>query len=361
MKKVLWLLVSVVILVGCIFLCACNSQNGNSINSESNAPTINEKPSQEKLLEYALAVKNKAGNAIKNVSFVICSADGQIVYEGITDANGNGTIQLAEGGEYVIKLTGVPIGYLTEEEYHFENQNTEIVLSSQVIADSMPDNTYYQLGNIVYDFTCITADGKKFTLSEVLKEKKAVMLAFPYTGDSSLISNMDAIHTAYKSFQDDICVLHVFLGEQQASEYMNKMGPDYLATTHEQIGYSFYFQGYPTEIIIDRYGVLSMQSSGGPVPVEYYENAFRYFSAEDYVPNRLFDDVGRIPCGIAPEDCSDHRIVICTIITEATCATAGTRTGYCWYCSTEMEEEYYAEHDYTFGVCVKCGKSNNEE
>lgn len=367
MKKALSLLLALVL---CLSLCACGedssnnapdgTENSSPATNESTAPTDNGPQQQETLVDYTLTIKNKANYALKDVKFSIHAADGQTVCEGVTDTTGNAKIQLDKNGEYVIWLTDVPAGYLAEDEYFFVNQTSEIVLSSQVITDSIPDKTSYQLGDIVYDFSVITTDGERFILSEALKEKKAVMISF-IPGDSR---DLPTINAVYSDYENDIAVIAVLavetsFGEDMAMNIKNHLGLAFDMTYNKDIARHFCSSYLPVEIMIDRNGVLCMISVGHGRSEDAFNNAFKYFTAEDYT-QRLFDDLDKIPQGFTPEECPGHSIVSGEVIMEATCTTAGTHKVYCKYCATEMEEEYYAEHNYLFGVCIDCGKKESE-
>ena len=65
----------------------------------------------------------------------------------------------------------------------------------------------YVTGSVMHDFTVTTTDGKAFTLSEVLKEKKAVLINFWYVECYWCQYEFPYLQAAYEEYQDDIAVI----------------------------------------------------------------------------------------------------------------------------------------------------------
>lgn len=54
---------------------------------------------------------------------------------------------------------------------------------------------------------------------------------------------------------------------------------------------AFGVDGYPTTVIIDRYGVICMVESGGRPYTWYWEMLFEHFTASNYEQRILYDGV----------------------------------------------------------------------
>ena len=57
------------------------------------------------------------------------------------------------------------------------------------------------------DFTVTTVDGEELTLSEILKEKQAVVLNFWYTGCGPCKNEFPLLQAAYEAYSDKIEVI----------------------------------------------------------------------------------------------------------------------------------------------------------
>ena len=80
-------------------------------------------------------------------------------------------------------------------------------MQTSVIADSDLTGVRYQVGDIMRDFKFTTTEGKEFQLSEVLKEKKAVLINFWYSTCGPCVNEFPYMQSAYEKYQDDIAVI----------------------------------------------------------------------------------------------------------------------------------------------------------
>lgn len=253
---------------------------------ETDAETSPENENSDKV-EYTVSVKTIAGRAIPDLTFHIYKGDDLTAY-GETDENGIGKVMLVPADNYTIELSASSLeGYNVEERYSFEGVSANIVLSSSVIADSDLTGVQYELGDIIRDFTVTTTTGDKFTLSEVLKEKKAVMINFWYSTCSPCINEFPYMQSAYEKFSDDleIIALNNYPGDNDKTvkDFKASMGLTFpVAKDYSTLGNAFNLLGYPTSIIVDRYGTICLIEVGGLTSEKPFLAAFEHFTAENY-------------------------------------------------------------------------------
>jgi thiol-disulfide isomerase/thioredoxin len=72
-----------------------------------------------------------------------------------------------------------------------------VLVPTGVIAEAAPAGTFYNVGDVMHDFSVLTSDGSTFTLSEVLKEKEMVMINFWATWCGPCKSEFPAMNNAY--------------------------------------------------------------------------------------------------------------------------------------------------------------------
>ena len=250
-------------------------------------------------IEYTVSVKTIGGRPLQNLTFSIYKGATPVAY-GETDNNGIGAVELEVSDNYSIQLdTSALEGYSVEDRYTFVANGADIILASSVIADSNLTGVKYQLGDVIRDFSCLTTDGKTFTLSEVLETKKAVLINFWYTSCAYCRMEFPYLQSAYEKYQDDVEVIALndvyFDNEAAVKAFKEEMGLTFpVAKSDSALGIAFDLVGYPTSIMIDRYGTICLIQIGASFTEDHFVNAFDYFAADNY-EQKLFNSIDDIP------------------------------------------------------------------
>ena len=296
MKRFLQLTTTVLLLIAmvlsmCTTLIGCggstdNPSTGGTNNGGSNNGGGDNTSSAGKV-SYSISVKTIGGLGLADITYGIYDGDNLKAY-GKTDSNGIATVDLIPSDNYTVELSTSSLeGYNVESRYPFVQRTANIVLSSSVIADSDLTGVQYELGDVMRDFTVTTIDGEKFTLSEALKTKKAVLINFWYSTCSPCINEFPFMDSAYQKYQDDIAVIAInnYAGdaEDDVKIFQSTMGLTIpLAKDYSQLGSAFDIAYYPTSIIVDRYGTICLIEVGGLTSEKPFIAAFEHFSATDY-------------------------------------------------------------------------------
>lgn len=260
--------------------------NGEKIPAETTAGATQPQDSGEKA-NYSVSVKTKGGMALSGIAVYVYTDDtlGDLAQYGETNAEGVVSFQMAKGGNYAVVLSGVPKGYDVAASYSFTGTKADIVLTSAVIQGESLSGASLGLGDVMYDFSVVTPDGTTVTLSEVLKEKKMVLLNFWYTTCSWCVKEFPFMEEAYQMYKDDIEIIAVDPMDE-ASEIQNfqtTMGLSFpMAQCQPAWATTFNVPGYPTSVFIDQYGVICLIESGGIVSLRPFTSIFQHFTADDY-------------------------------------------------------------------------------
>lgn len=214
----------------------------------------------------------------------------ELIKFGPLDENGQFIFTDLPGDEYIAVLDGIKQeGYGLQEYYPLTGTETEIVLNGGVVKDKNPleQNKVYYVGDFMRDFTVTTSDGVEMTLSEILEEKKAVMLNFWYTNCGPCKTEFPHIQKAYEEFREDIEIIAMnSYGESNnaIANFKNNMGLTFpMAAVSEEWNRVIALSAYPTTLIIDRYGRICLRLNGiGDVGEGVFESIFAYFTADDY-------------------------------------------------------------------------------
>lgn len=252
-------------------------------------------------VEHSISVKTAGGMVMPELDvYVYDNADlSNMVDFAKTSAEGKVSFNLAKGAEYAIVLSGVPKGYDVKESYVFEGEKADIVLKSELVKDEDISTAKLGLGDVMYDFTVTTPDGTKITLSEMLKEKKMVLLNFWYTSCSWCVTEFPYMEQAYQQYKDDVGIIALDpLGEADAA--IASFPANYnlslsfpLAGCPTSWANTFGLSGYPTSVIIDRYGVICLIESGAITSLNPFTSLFETMTADDY-EQKLYSSVGEL-------------------------------------------------------------------
>lgn len=268
---------------------------------ETEAPSTPDDPSGNTKTTYTVEIETIGGMKMSDVSVYIYADDSLDDLDGYsaTDAEGKVTFSLAKSDKYRIVLSDIPDGYDVKESYPFEGNNAKIVLTSHVIEESNP-NASYKLGDVMYDFTVNTMDGKAFKLSEVLKEKDAVVINFWYTTCSWCATEFPYMDSAYQKYKDDIEIVAVNPYTNDTNEairlFMSEYGLSFpVAKDTANLANSFGVTSYPTSVFIDRYGVICMIEPGAIVSEKPFLYIFDHFTGDDYKQKLIHTSEDLIP------------------------------------------------------------------
>lgn len=244
---------------------------------------------------YSISVVSEGGMPMKGVS-VSLKNDSGIVATKLTADNGIASIKVTELGVYGIELADLPKGYSmsnADQKTSADSASLVVKVKSSVIKEEMPANHSYKMDDIMYDFTVTTSDGGTFQLSEVLKEKKLVMINFWATWCGPCRNEFDDIQNAYERYQDDMTVIAMSIEPSDSeskvatfkSEYRPLLTIDMTTKQNNIYGmFSAYNNGgsIPFTVFVDRYGKICNYIAGSGTEALFKQEFARY-TAADYV------------------------------------------------------------------------------
>ena len=283
-----WIRIVTLLLVASLALSmsACRNQNQED-------PTNSADPQAEKQT-YTVKVLSAGGMALPNVGVYIYEDETktELVWFDQTGEDGTMTFTDVIRSTYVAVLSDVPTGYAVEPIYPITGQTTTITLQAgQLDPDDVGDLTY-KLGDMMMDFTVTGPDGTYYTLSELLKQKKAVMLNFWYIGCEPCKAEFPFLQQAYDLHSADMEVLAMNHIDSEAD----------IAAFQKENSYTFPMLScgaewqklmgliaYPTTVIVDRFGNICLIHRGSIDDAKTFSDAFTYFTAEEYVPQLVQD------------------------------------------------------------------------
>ncbi len=296
---------------------------------------------------YRVNITTQGGMAMSKLDVLIYadSSLSDLKDAGQTGEDGSVSFQLATGSDYVAVVSGAPDGYLVEESYAFTGNTANIVLKSALVEGDSLSGAVLGLGDVMYDFTVTTPDGENVRLSTVLEQKKMVLLNFWYTTCTYCVAEFPYMQEAYEQFSEDVGVIAV--NPLESNSAVKPFQESYqltfpMAECPTAWSSTFDIQGYPTSVIIDRYGVICLIEEGGITSLRPFISLFETFTAEEY-EQKLYTSIDELVTRIEPTYEMDTSENIAAILNDASLNVtyrAETDDAYSWpFIQTEKNGE----------------------
>ena len=238
---------------------------------------------------FCITLENKVGKRLEDVQIQVFDTNDNIVRTSITNESGECVFKL-KSNDYKVKVSNLPDGYYVDKETYGinkANHDLKIVCSSEVIKESMPRDHIYSLGDIVYDFSFKNINNETVTLSNTLKEKDMVLINFWYIECSACIKEMPAMKQSYANRKDSIEIfgldpidnINEIKDFANTNDFYWQCGQD-----ENNLRIPFLVSGYPTSIVIDRYGMITAIEKGSIVSESDFYELYDHFIGDDYQP-----------------------------------------------------------------------------
>ena len=248
--------------------------------------------------DITLTVMSEGGAPLCDLG-VYLYADSEMtkpVYDDTTDNDGTVTFSGDAKAEYTVALKDVPEGYGAQDSYTVTAENAYIILKAVLRPEDSLKDSKFRKGDVFLDFSVTDTEGNTYKLSELLKTKKAVVLNFWFINCAPCKMEFPYLSEAYESYKDDVAVIAInpYDGDNASiSAYAKENSiPFPMVKGDEAWQTALGITGYPTTVVIDRFGFVAMSHTG------YFQNAadvekiFDFFSREGYtqtVVNSLND------------------------------------------------------------------------
>ncbi len=351
MKKLLCLLIAVVMVVSAA---GCQPQ-GDSSTSGTQATTGNQQTAT-----YSVVVQSTGKLPLEGISVEVYedSTMQNLVNVASTNADGKATLNMPVSDKYAIKLTNVKKGYSVQDSYSFTGGTTTITLASKLVEDGDMVGASFGLGDVMYNFEVTDSDGNTIKLSDMLQEKKAVLLNVFYTTCSPCNLEMPYMQEAYAQFEEKMGVLAISPygtdNNAKVAAFKEKHGLTFpVAKVNNGWSSLAVNEAYPTTYVIDRYGVVCLVEVGALTSLRPFTAIMEHFTADNY-QQKLITDLDEIVTRVEPnvEDMDPAQIG----------SVLGTADGNIIY-SNEIEDIYcwpFVSTEYADEVVLKASNSGVE-
>ncbi len=294
MKKLTKIIAGLTALILTLGIAGCGNKNTDYPDFKPSGDGITSEETSEK---YTVNVRSAGGIKLNGVRVSAYNSNGVKVRSGIS-ADGIINFNLSLG-EYRLEVDEetLPAGYYVEEGASYvtnpqKRDEVNIRVPSTVISQAATADKQYSVGEIIHDFRFDDYLGNKsYKLSDVLKEKKAVVLNFWYPSCTYCIQEFPALNAAYEDAKRNIEVFGMCFSSydnQDVAAFVETHKKDFkltfpLGVDTAGIQRRFNINSAPTTIVIDRYGMIALREEGGQPTKAFWQELFKKYAADDYV------------------------------------------------------------------------------
>ncbi|MGN0998982.1 MAG: carboxypeptidase regulatory-like domain-containing protein [Faecousia sp.] len=270
-----------------ISMTACTGGGGEPTGTLSNQIT------------YIVEVTAEDGSPLEGVGVYVYEDESrqELVWFAKTGSDGRITFSDAASDSFVAVLKDVPAGFRAKDCYALTGEATTIVLQGSA-QPTDPGKTGFALGDKMADFTVTATDGTEYSLSELLAIKDAVVLNFFFMSCGPCQAEFPCLQQAFEQFSDRIAVLAlnpVDTDEGAIEQFRADYGLTFPTAACDSAWESnMDLAGYPTTVVIDRTGTISLIHLGSIPDTQTFLNIFAYFTDENYQPG-IVTDVESLP------------------------------------------------------------------
>ena len=272
------------------------NDDGKPSGGDDNSDGGNDSDTEPETATYTVTVTNPFGKPVSDVTVYIhkdCGEDYNVcTTPAVTDDEGKVSFTLDTAFTYSVQVASIPLvysalsGYTPQERYQFTSGEATVILGYN--EGATPSS--YDVGDPIANFTLTDIDGNEYKLSELLKTKKMVMLNFWFYNCYPCAAEFPALNAVYNTYSDKIEVLAV--NDCDSISYV-KGYESYRGFTLDMplfcVGYDtavsnerFGAQGWPTTVIIDRYGIVSYIHVGAVTSTSAWNELFEYYTSDSY-------------------------------------------------------------------------------
>lgn len=217
---------------------------------------------------FTVTVRSDQGKVIAGVTVTVY-VDGSATPAGSskTGSNGKATIPMEAGSSYKVVLSDIPAEFEAKESYRFKSMTTNITLKTIPVRDPLDHSkAQYKVGDTMVEFTMTDIDGNTYKLSQLLQEKKIVVLNFWYCACSPCKAEFPYFNAFYQANKDKVELLAMTPYDtadkiRDVRQEMELMFPVLQDTLGMNQG--FEVTGYPTTVVITADGVIRMIKVNG--------------------------------------------------------------------------------------------------
>ena len=156
------------------------------------------------------------------------------------------------------------------------------------------------LGQPMPDFTVTTKEGEALTFSEVLAEKKAVLVNLWATWCGPCAMEFPSLEEAYEAYRDEVEIIALSVDPNDTDDMLRDYAA-YFGMTFKvangagtDIPRIFVDRGIPTSVLVDRFGNVVLIEVGAQLTADPFIAAFAALTGDGYTETAVLDGWPRL-------------------------------------------------------------------
>lgn len=181
-----------------------------------------------------------------------------------------------------------------------------LLLAVCILGTAVAEGPADWLGKPMPDFTVTDANGDRFTLSEVLRTKKAVLVNFWATWCGPCVMEFPYMEEAYQAYKDQVEIIALTVEETDTDEVIRAFAKEWelsfpmASDTEAGMGARFTENGIPTSVLVDRFGNIALVEVGAQSRADAFTSAFDLLLSDDYTQTVTLKGFPGVKPDIAP-------------------------------------------------------------
>ncbi len=218
-------------------------------------------------ITFTANIKSDENEAVSGVTVnVFTTSATQPAGSAVTNNRGTATMTIDAHTAYKVVLSDLPEGYEAKTSYDFTATTVNITLKTLPVYDPLDHSkAKYQVGDTMADFALTDTDGNTYKLSELMQQKKLIILDFWYVTCAPCKAEFPYFEKALEQYGDDVVLLALnpMDSESSITALREEMGVTF-PMIQEGIGLAqgFDVTAYPTTVFIDSSGKIRFIEKG---------------------------------------------------------------------------------------------------
>lgn len=226
---------------------------------------------------FTATIRNDRQELVSGVTVSVWGDGDILIGQAITDRKGVARIPFTNRSHRVfyVTLNNLPIGYKAEERYRFTTTEVNIIIRKAAVQNELDhSDAQYDVGLAMTDFSLTDTDGNRWQLSDLLKDKKLVILNFWFVNCEPCKSEFPFFEASVQRYQDEVALLAInpFDSVNSIRSLRNQFNknPDTAITFPMlkdtcNLYLGFEVMAYPTTVFIDKTGnILAIHTGAYP-------------------------------------------------------------------------------------------------
>ena len=236
-----------------------NTISSSTTDSTTSITTTTTTTTQSPFVTFKATIRNAKNRLpISDVTVTVyVDEQDEVAGAAVTDTSGVVRISIKRASSYRVVLDNLPEGYSAKSEYLFSTPTVNIGVTPLASTDDH-SNAMYTVGSELLDFTLTDTDGNVYTLSELKKTNKLIILDFWYVDCTPCKEEFPFFQQAIDLYSEDVTLLAINPFDKQPAienlrrQFDNINFPMMIDTCHLSQGFSAV--SFPTTVFVDSDG-----------------------------------------------------------------------------------------------------------